>query len=53
MSSYMLRLQRWLSRTLGFLPPVLRNLLITLFFLCGAYLVSSILIGHTGAENMN
>ena len=51
MSSYMLRLQRWLSRTLGFLPPVLRNLLITLFFLCGAYLVSSILIGHTGAEN--
>ena len=51
MSSYMLRIQRWLSRTLGFLPPVLRNLLITLFFLCGAYLVSSILIGHTGAEN--
>ena len=51
MSSYVLRLQRWLSRTLGFLPPVLRNLLITLFFLCGAYLVSSILIGHTGAEN--
>lgn len=51
MSSYMLRVQRWLSRTLGFLPPVLRNLLITLFFLCGAYLVSSILIGHTGAEN--
>ena len=51
MSSYMLRLQRWLARTLGFLPPVLRNLLITLFFLCGAYLVSSILIGHTGAEN--
>lgn len=51
MPSYILWLQRQLTKSLGFLPPVLRNLLITLFFLCGAYLVSSILIGHTGAEN--
>ena len=39
------------SRAMDFLPPVPRNLLISLLFLCIAYVVSSILLGHTGAEN--
>lgn len=40
-----------LSKAIGFLPSVPRNLLVTLLFLCIAYVVSSILLGHTGAEN--
>ena len=39
------------SKAVGFLPPVPRNLLISLLFLCIAYVVSNILLGHTGAEN--
>ena len=33
------------------IPPIPRNLMVTALFLCAAYWVSSILIGHTGGEN--
>ena len=45
------RMYAALSKAIGFLPSVPRNLLVTLLFLCIAYVVSSILLGHTGAEN--
>lgn len=44
------RMYAALSKAIGFLPSVPRNLLVTLLFLCIAYVVSSILLGHTGAE---
>ena len=51
MSKTMNRIYCTFSKAVGFLPPVPRNLLISLLFLCIAYVVSSILLGHTGAEN--
>lgn len=41
------RMYAALSKAIGFLPSVPRNLLVTLLFLCIAYVVSSILLGHT------
>ncbi len=40
-----------LTQTMHLLPKIPRNLIVTFLFLCGAYLSSRILIGHTGAEN--
>ena len=51
MSKLLMRLYHAVSKALGVLPPVPRNLVITLVFLCIAYVVSSILLSHTGAEN--
>lgn len=39
------------AHMMRFLPPVPRGLLTTGVFLCAAYLASSVLLGHTGAEN--
>lgn len=42
---------RWLEDQFYRIPELPRNILVTVLLLCGAYLVSGILITHTGGEN--
>lgn len=39
------------KRLFGWIPESVLNIIVTAFFLTGAYMVSKLLIGHTGAEN--
>ena len=42
---------RWFGDQFNRIPEFPRNILVTVLFLCAAYLISNLLIGHTGGEN--
>lgn len=42
---------RYFSDLFHRIPELPRNILVTVLFLCAAYLISGLLIGHTGGEN--
>ncbi len=42
---------QWVEEQFNRIPELPRNILVTALFLCGAYLLSGILISHTGGEN--
>ena len=51
MSQQLLALYRWAQAQFYRVPRRPRNLLVTLLFLCAAYMASDALITHTGGEN--
>lgn len=51
MPTLFLTIYQKLTRVMGFLPPIPRNILVSMAFVGIAYFSSSILLGHTGAEN--
>lgn len=44
-------LYQWVHTQLHRIPTIPRNILVSCVFLCAAYWISGILIGHTGGEN--
>ena len=50
-TKYCAAVYRWLEDQFKRIPEFPRNILVTVLFLCAAYLISGLLIGHTGGEN--